>query len=179
MKKLVAMLVVLSCIVLAGCAASVKRPMGQDVPLGIPVSATSSIYLHVKAAPEVAASEDWEAFRGEWRSAMAADAAAAGREFTYLDTLPPAFERPGTLVVVDINDYRYLSTGARYGFGVMTGNAYIDAEAGYYVLPDRELAGTRTYATSSSAWQGVFSAMTSKQVAAITAQMLKEIDSRD
>ena len=28
----------------------------------------------------------------------------------------------------DVNDYRYLSSGARFGFGVMTGNAYVDAD---------------------------------------------------
>lgn len=178
MKKPIALLLLFLCIALSGCAATVQRPATQVESLGIPVSATSSIYLHVKGAPDLAPSQDWEAFRGEWRAAMAADAAAAGRQFVYLDTVPASFDQAGTLVVVEINDYRYLSTGARYGFGVMTGNAYIDAEAEYYVLPGKRLVGSRDYATSSSAWQGVFSAMTSKQVAAITAQMLQEIDSR-
>jgi hypothetical protein len=36
--------------------------------------------------------------------------------------------------------------------------------------------GQRSYSTSSSAWQGIFSAMTDKQLASISAAMLKDID---
>lgn len=178
MKKHHVMWAVLGCLLLSACAASVQRPAGPTGDLGIPVSATARIALLVQADPEIAASKDWELFRTEWRTAMAATAAAAGREFVHLDAMPPAGGEEGTLVVVKVNDYRYLSPGARYGFGVMTGNAYIDADAQFLVFPELRLAGTRKYATSSSAWQGIFSAMTGKQLEAITAEMLKEIDSR-
>src|SRR5690606_33370829 len=86
--------------------------------------------------------------------------------------LPSSFDGPGTLVVVTVTDYRYVSTGARYGLGVMTGNARAEAEATFHVLPEQRLAGTREYSTSSTAWQGIFSAMTPKQLAAIAAQMI-------
>ena len=36
---------------------------------------------------------------------------------------------PGTLAVVYVNDYRYISPGARYGLGIMTGNVYIESKA--------------------------------------------------
>jgi hypothetical protein len=178
MKKLSAVIALLSCVGLAGCAATVKRPTQVAERLDIPTSATASIYLLVQSGAGHKGSEDWELFRAEWRTAMAATASSAGRRFVYLESMPAQFEEHGTLVVVDVNDYRYLSQGARYGFGVMTGNAYIDAKADFYVLPDKTPAGTREYATSSTAWQGVFSAMTSKQIAAITDEMLKEIDRR-
>ncbi|MGY1457889.1 MULTISPECIES: hypothetical protein [unclassified Luteimonas] len=179
MNKLLASMALVACAALSGCAATVQRPAAPAAGMDIPVPATSRILLHVKGTPEMVASDGWQAFRAEWRSAMAATAAGAGREFVYLDTLPATFEMPGTLVEVTITDYRHVSTGARYGLGVMTGNARVEADAAFYVLPGRTLAGTREYSTSSSAWQGIFAAMTSKQVAAITEQMVQEIDSRE
>jgi len=122
-------------------------------------------------------SDDWELFRTEWRTAMASATGSAGKQFTYADVEPTgAATESGTLIVVTVNDYRYISPGARYGFGIMTGNAFIDADARFYELPGRRDLGARKYATSSSAWQGIFSAMTDKQIAAITAEMLKEIE---
>lgn len=178
MKKFLSALAVVSCVLMVGCAATVKRPNAPADTLTIPASATSTIYLLVQSGQGHDQSDDWELFRAEWRTAMAKVASVAGRNFVHLDALPAAFDEPGTFVTVDVNDYRYLSAGARYGFGVMTGNAYIDADAEFYVVPEMEKAGSRKYATSSTAWQGVFSAMTSKQVEAIADQMLRDIDSR-
>lgn len=177
MRKFLIAFAVASCVLMAGCAATVKRPGGSAESLAIPASATSTIYLLVQSEQHDQ-SEDWELFRAEWRTALAKVASAAGRRFIHLDAMPTAFDEVGTLAVVDVNDYRYLSAGARYGFGVMTGNAYIDADAAFYVVPGMEQAGSRKYATSSTAWQGIFSAMTSKQVEAIAGQMLQDIDSR-
>lgn len=179
MKKSAALLFLLSCIVLSGCAATVKRPTAGAAPLAIPAVATTRIQLHVKGTPEMTASDDWTFFRTQWRTAMAEAAAAEGREFVWLDSLPSSFDGPGTLVVVTVTDYRYVSTGARYGLGVMTGNARAEAEATFHVLPEQRLAGMREYSTSSTAWQGIFSAMTPKQLAAIAAQMIRDIDARD
>lgn len=178
MKRLLITFVLVSCALMVGCAATVKQPSAPATSLEIPTSATSTIYLLVQSSKGHDQSADWELFRAEWRTAMAGTASAAGRRFVHLDAMPAAFDEPGTFVVMDVNDYRYLSAGARYGFGVMTGNAYIDADAEFYLVPEMQMAGTRKYATSSTAWQGIFSAMTSKQVEAITTQMLKDIDSR-
>lgn len=178
MRKVVNAFALLACMLMVGCAATVKRPTAPGESLAIPTSATSTVYLLVTSEGKHEASKDWELFRAEWRTAMAEIAGAAGRRFVHLDARPESFDGHGTLVVVDVNDYRYLSAGARYGFGVMTGNAYIDADAEFYVVPEMHNAGSRKYATSSTAWQGIFSAMTSKQVEAIAEQMLKDIDSR-
>ena len=178
MKKFLVAFAMVSCALLVGCASNVKRPSAPTESLAIPTSATSTIYLLVKSEGKHDGSKDWELFRAEWRTAMTNIASAAGRQFIHLDTMPASFDEQGTFVVVDVNDYRYLSAGARYGCGVMTGNAYIDADAEFYVVPEMQKAGSRKYATSSTAWQGVFSAMTSKQVEAIADEMLKDIDSR-
>lgn len=178
MKSFLRVVAVLSAVLMVGCAATVQRTGAPTNSLAIPVASTSTVYLVVKSTEGHDRSEDWEPFRAEWRAAMANTTSGAGRSFVYLDTVPDAVEEPGTLVVVDVSDYRYVSAGARYGLGVMTGNAYVDADAEFFVVPAMQSVGSRKYATSSSAWQGVFSAMTSKQIAALTEQMLKDIDSR-
>lgn len=179
MRRLAALLLPLTLALLTGCAATVQRPLGASTtPLQVPPAANQRVALLVKPAPALPKSTDWELFRTEWRTAVSTAASSAGKQFDYYEAQPGATATPGTLVVVTINDYRYLSPGARYGFGVMTGNAYIDAEARFYELPSQRELGQRKYATSSSAWEGIFSAMTDKQVQAIAAEMIKEIDRR-
>src|SRR5690606_5797546 len=94
MKKSAALLFLLSCIVLSGCAATVKRPTAGAAPLAIPAVATTRIQLHVRGTPEMTASDDWTFFRTQWRTAMAEAAAAEGREFVWLDSLPSSFDGP-------------------------------------------------------------------------------------
>ena len=65
--------------------------------------------------------------------------------------------------------------GARVFFGVMTGNAYIDAKASYTDLNDGKAFGERAYNTTSSAWGGVFSRMTPQQVDAIASKVFGEL----
>lgn len=81
----------------------------------------------------------------------------------------------GTLLQVYVNDYRMVGIGSRVFFGVMTGNAYIDAKASYTNLYDGKEFGERAYNTTSSAWAGVFAKMTPQQVDAIAAKVFGEM----
>jgi hypothetical protein len=85
---------------------------------------------------------------------------------------------PGTLLSIYVDDYRYLSPGARYGFGVMTGNAYIEAVLTFADLATGTRFGVQTYNTSSSAWEGVLSAMTEKQIDAIVTEIARDMRRR-
>ena len=124
------------------------------------------------------ASNDWEALKGEWRAAMKAATADAGIKYSEQDGNPRPVPEAGTLVVVQVDDYRYLSPGARYGFGVMTGNAYINSKVRFADLRTGATYGERTYNTSSSAWEGIFSAMTGKQIEAICREIVTAIRGR-
>lgn len=73
--------------------------------------------------------KDWDAFKSEWRAIFQEQAAAAGVPFEWQEGEPRAMGQPGTLLSVHVDDYRYVGTGARIFFGVMTGNAYINAQA--------------------------------------------------
>jgi hypothetical protein len=59
----------------------------------------------------------------------------------------------------------------------MVGNAWINSSADFSDLNSGRLLGTRTYDTSSSAWEGVMSAMTQEQVQAIAKQIISDIKS--
>lgn len=171
--------VMLAATVLAGCAATVQRaPTDAAVPVRVPAQSSKNIVMNVTGSPTVVQSKDWEAFKGEWRSAMGSAATAAGARFSTQDGAPRPTSEPGTLVVVDVNDYRYLTPGARFGLGVMTGNAYIDTKVRFVDLRTGAPLGERAYNTSSSAWQGIFSAMTDKQVQAISKEVISEINPR-
>jgi hypothetical protein len=160
---------------LAGCAATVQSPQESRAAIEVPAAAAKKIVLIVQGSDTAANSSDWEPLRGEWRTAMAAAAAEAGIAFEWRDSLSNLPRGPGTAVVVKVQDYRYLSTGARYGLGAFAGNAFIDADVSYRELPSNRALGSRKVSTSSTAWQGIFSAMTSKQVAAICQEIVNEV----
>ncbi len=160
---------------LAGCAATVSKSTAEARPLAVSASPTA-VALLITGSPTLQASADWHTLQAEWRTAFANAAASAGLPFTYLDA--EGGEQPGGVVLarVTVTKYRYVTPGARFGFGIFTGNAYINADTEFFEFPGRRSMGTRTYSTSSSAFEGIFSpAMTDKQVIAISDAMIKEI----
>jgi hypothetical protein len=169
------LLALLLSLLLAGCAAPVQQPEQAEARIEVPAAAARKVVLVVVGSDLAAASRDWEALRGEWRGAMSAAASAAGIDFEWRDGLVNLPRSPATVAVVKVNDYRYLSTGARYGLGALAGNAFIDTSVSFREAPSGRVLGGRKYSTSSTAWQGVFSAMTSKQVQAICDEIVAEI----
>jgi hypothetical protein len=164
-------------IALTGCAAAVvKAP--TTAPLRIGPDASKAIVMNVTGSTVATQSADWEQLVGEWRAAMKSEATGIGASFADQEGEPKPTGATGTLVVVNIADYRYLSPGARYGFGIMTGNAFIKSKVQFRDLAAGDLLGERSYDTSSTAWQGIFSAMTEKQVQAICKQIVDEIAHR-
>lgn len=163
---------------LAGCAATVQQGSTAGAPLPARTEAAQNVVLNVTGSSVSTQSDDWEPFKGEWRSAMAAAASARGAAFSVQEGSPRPTGEAGTLVVVDVADYRYLSTGARIGLGAFSGNAYVDSTVRFLDLRTGAVLGQRDYDTSSSAWQGVFAPMTGKQVQAIAEQVMADIAPR-
>ncbi|HVG03512.1 MAG TPA: hypothetical protein VM937_01090 [Burkholderiaceae bacterium] len=177
--KTTALFTILTVVLLSGCAATVNKSSRPDAPpLRVAAESSKAVTINITGSKVATASNDWEQLKGEWRSAMKAATAAAGIQYSEQDGNPRPTGQPGTLVVVDVNDYRYLSPGARYGFGVMTGNAYVDSKVRFMDLKSGASYGERVYNTSSSAWQGIFSAMTAKQIEAICKEIVTEITAR-
>ncbi len=178
MIKLTKLLFVTLAIALSGCAANVTRPTLSQAPVFASSVTPKTIAVVITGSSTIKASSDWNTFCAEWRSALTSAAAAAGLSFAYFESEPVDQPAGTTLVNISVKDYRYLTPGARFGLGVMSGNAFIDADAEFFELPSKRILGTQKYATSSSAWQGVLSAMTDKQVLAISKEIIQEVQKK-
>jgi hypothetical protein len=163
---------------LTGCAAQLRTPAAHHADAGrlaTPAVATTQVGVLMTASPAMRAAAGWPAFRSEWRSAFKGATTAAGLRTHFFET-EPSENLPGTVLVrITINDYRQVSTGMRWAFGSFTGNAYVDADVEFIELPTKRSLGSRRYSTSSSAWEGMFSAMTNKQIAALAGAMVGEL----
>jgi hypothetical protein len=162
---------------LSGCAANVVKSQapGAAAQVRIPPQSAKALVLNIQGKPAAMQAADWAAFRGEWSSAVSAEASAHAIPFSLQDGEARPTGQDGTLVSVFVNDYHYVSSGARYGLGVFTGNAYIDATVRFVDLKTGRPFGEEAVNTSSSAWQGVFSAMTDKQLQAIAKDIVGDV----
>lgn len=157
----------------AGAAAAPIAPPLS--PLTTPPASAKRLVLNMNGPAIVTQSKDWPAFQEEWRVTFADHAKEAGVAFEVQKGDARSTGETGTLLQVYVNDYRMVGIGARVFFGVMTGNAYIDAKASYTDLNDGKEFGERTYNTTSSAWGGVFAKMTPQQVDAIASKVFGEL----
>jgi hypothetical protein len=162
-------------LLLSSCAATVQNASPTNSPIHVKREGARKIVMMVKGSNIATESADWELLRAEWRTGMSLAAKNAGLGFSYQESEPKAGSDRATAVIVNVNDYRYISPVARYGFGVMTGNAYLDLDVSFSDLTSGKSLGTKKYSTSSTAWQGVFSAMTDKQIAAVCDEIVSEV----
>lgn len=159
----------------AGCASTVhKEDGGAPVPVGIKAPG-KHIVLNLTGSDASTSSKDWARFKGTWNDECSDEFHDAEAQFSMQEGAPQPTGSEGALVVVNVVDYRLVSIGARVAFGIMTGNAFINAQVGYRDLKTGDTWSTKTYDTKSSAWNGVFAAMTTKQVRAICHEILGEV----
>ena len=174
LSKLCAWLLLGATLGLTGCAVSVKKS-DADVALKINKESRKQITMNLTGSQTATTSQDWELMSNALRDAMAAAAASIDSTFSLQKGKPRPTGQTGTLLVVNIKDFRYLSETVRYLAGIMTGNAFVDASVQFKDLRTGTSIGERTFNTSSSAWEGIFSAMTDKQVRAIATEIADEI----
>jgi hypothetical protein len=169
-------LFVAAAVSLTGCAATVVKS-GPDAAaqIHVPPAAASRLMLSVTGSEAAMKSSDWTDFRVAFRGAVAAEAAAADLPFSMQPGEPQPGGQDGTLLAVYVNDYHYVSTGARIGLGIFTGNAFVDAKVRFLDAKTGQSYGEQHINTSSSAWQGVFSAMTDKQLQAIAKEIVEDV----
>ncbi len=147
---------------LGGCAATVKKA-DDAAPLKVGPDATKSIVLTLKGEKDATDDKDWESFKEIWREAMREEVAGIGATFTAQEGEPKPSGASGTLLAV--------------GLGIMTGNAFVNADVSFRDLSTGQVWGERHYDTTSSAWQGVFAPMTDKQVHAICKEIVSTLSS--
>ena len=160
----------------AAPAAAASAPVASLEPsLTTPPTSAKRLVLNMSGPATVTQAKDWPAFQEEWRATFADHAKEAGVAFDVQKGEPRSTGDTGTLLTVYVNDYRMVGIGARIFFGVMTGNAYIDAKASFTDLNDGKPFGERVYNTTSSAWGGVFAKMTPQQVDLIASKVFGAI----
>ena len=160
---------------LAGCAATVKK--GEGPELALPMESRSNLAVNFQGTDRVLAHPDWSRFQGVWRSALQAESAAAGYRLIERSSQQTSKYDDAVLLDVYVSNFRYLTKGQRYGLGVMVGNAWVESRVAFVDMKSGQAYGSRTYNTSSSAWEGVLSAMTDEQLQAISKEIVAEIKS--
>jgi len=144
-------------------------------PLALPPTSAKRLTLNMTGPAALTQAKDWSAFQEEWRATFAEHAKAAGVAFDVQKGDAHSIGESGTLLLVYVNDYHMVGIGSRIFFGVMTGNAYIDARVTYSDLNDGKAFGERLYNTTSSAWGGVFAKMTPQQVDLIASKVFADL----
>ena len=174
-------------LVLAGCATAptdktdtpptqaTPAPVRLAPPVSIPSASARKVVLVMTGPKHVVEARDWAEFKREWRETFADHAREAGIAFSLADSEPQRGSEDGTLLQVTVADYRIVGIGARIMFGIMTGNAFIDAKIRYVSLRDGTPFGEQQYNTTSSAGGGVFSKVTPQQVDQIAGNVFLEL----
>ncbi len=179
-KRLVLFSSVLIAMVLVGCAASVKqsnvneaRPVTQAVhtPAG---TSRGGIAVVLSGPDTIMKSSDWPSLTNDWRELLPDSASETKVNATFITSESGLSENQTMLVRIKVNDFRYISTAKRFMLGVMAGNAYMDLDIEYVQLPSRQVVSSKKINTSSSAWEGIFSAVTPKQVNAVSRVVLQD-----
>jgi hypothetical protein len=158
---------------LVSCAAKIET---SPTSLAIQPNSQSAkkIVLILKGSDTSVNSSDWQALCDEWNFSMRQAADEAGMAYAYQKSVPTAGSDSATAVTVYVNDYHYVSVGARIAFSTMTGNAYIDSEASFTDVKTGKFLGKKKYYSSSKFLEGMASAMTDKQIRAICAEIIKD-----
>jgi hypothetical protein len=156
---------------LAGCAANVTSDRDQK-PITVAAGARTSIVVNMDGSQLAKGSSSWNSLTSAFQDGCSAEASATGVPIKFSNGSAHVTGQDGTLVSLYVNDFRYISKGMRIGFGIMTGNAFIDAKATFVDMRSGDVWGDRSYQTKSSAMQGIFSAMTAEQAQAICKSMV-------
>lgn len=169
MKLIAALLMVL----LAGCSAHVKK--SAEEPLALYSDTRGAIVLNITGTERVQNNAEWGVLRNVWMNAMQRQAVVAGMKYSEQVGETRLTQEPAILVRINVTNFRYLTTGERVNLGVMVGNAWVNSEVQYLDGQTGKLMGSRNYDTSSSAWEGILSAMTDKQLEALSQSIVADV----
>jgi hypothetical protein len=175
--KLIRAAVLAVALALTACAASVKKSNIDGAPLTLAPEQSKRIVMYVTGSPEALANPEWQRLGAEWRKSAGVVGGRMAIEFSVQDDASPRKE-PGVLVTVDVKRFRFVAPGSRGALGIVAGNAFLDLEVKYADLQTGAPLGVRKYDSRTKTSQGVFAAVTSKQVEAICDDIAHEVTQR-
>jgi len=160
---------------LVGCAAAVKQSSNGPEPIVTnPQKGAGSIAVTLTASSEVKNNDDWKSFFNEWQSAIPDAATDQNATAVVLDDDTSIPSSAKILIRIKVNEFRYVSTTKRYLFGIITGNADMNIEADFLGLPSMQLLGSKNISTTSHTLEGIFSAVTPKQVETVSKLLIQD-----
>lgn len=172
---------------LAGCAATVDRSAGSasvqasaassQLSMKIPEAHAKNLVVNFQLASGIDRS-GWAEFRDEWKAIFTEQAAKDGIKVSFQEGEAKTGTGAGTLVVVSVLDYRNVRPAAKIMLGIMVGNAYINSKVQFRDLSSGQTYGERSYNSEGNLGHGIFSAVTPKQLYAVSDAMLEEIRRR-
>jgi hypothetical protein len=184
MRQIVLPIAIAAALLVGGCASNPSGSSGTGTtaqptpriasPVTVPAASARKVVMSMTGSKQVVDAKDWADFKREWRETFADHAKAAGIDFAFVDGDVKPQAQDGTMLLVNVADYRMVGIGARIMFGIMTGNAYIDAKVKFANLRDGAAFGEQQYNTSSSAASGIFAKMTPQQVDAIGTEVFRD-----
>lgn len=191
MRQIVLAATVATALLMGGCASnrgsgpaasgtttsSAEAAPRLAAPVAIPAAAARSLVVAMTGPKQVVEAKDWGDFKREWRDTFADHAKAANVDFRFVEGDLPATPQAadGTVLRVDVADYRMVGIGARIMFGIMTGNAFIDAKLSYTNQRDGAVLGEQQFNTTSSALSGIFAKVTPQQVDSIATEVFANL----
>jgi hypothetical protein len=146
-----------------------------STPVVVPALSAKKVVMSMTGPKQVTESKDWAEFKREWRDTFGDHAKAAGIDFSFVEGEVQPQNIDGTVLRVNVADYRMVGIAARIFLGIMTGNAYIDAKITFAKLRDGAPLGEQQHNTSSSAWGGIFAKVTPQQVDAIANEVFRDL----
>jgi hypothetical protein len=162
---------------LSGCAATVNQSSlgGAQMPASAMTSGAQTrgaVAIVLTTSDKLRQSSDWASLTNDWREQVPYVASELRTSASYISSESALTSSQTMLVRVKVNDFRYLSTITRFMMGVLAGNAYMDLDVEYVQLPSMQVVGTKKINTSSTSSEGIFSAVTPKQVYAVSRVVL-------
>lgn len=175
LKRLITLGAIVS---LVGCAATVgQTPTSSSALSAVPraQAPAGALVAVVTGSPAIQGSDDWSSFLEEWQSSLADAAETSKIPFVFAKDEAAIPAKSSILVRLTVNNFRYVSTTKRIMLGIIAGNASMDVDAEYVELPANKPFGSKKFNTTSSAWEGIFSAVTPKQVRTVSDLIVKDV----
>jgi hypothetical protein len=163
---------------LTGCAVRMEGAENHK-PIAVGPTATKKLVLGIDGSPTATGADSWASLTSAFQEGCKEEATTAGLQIEFQQGAARSTGEPGALLAMYVNDFRYISTGMRLGIGIMSGNAFIDANTKFLDLQTGAVWGERPYTTKSSAMEGIGSAMTAKQAQAICKNMIDVVRGTD
>ena len=163
----------LASLIIAGCATT--PTIGGVRPIDADLTKYKSLQIVVDAPAHIRGLAGYDIASAELQKEFTANIAAS-KEYAIVGTdVRPANALEARLTIMELN---YVSSAARASLGIAAGRAVLDVTMTLKDVETAQVVGSTRASHASSHAQGVFSPVTSTQIAAIARMLAVQLTSR-